>query len=249
MSGDPQKEFLAATDPMAKRLGVFAAMKGAVPWMRWESDHRLKWIDDSENIWAFDATKSEMVELVNWQRLKAAIGPAYAPDPMAGTALGLAATRVDADEMFMKLPIRGELRRVDLTNYNLSPPLSEHPPDHPRLLRKSRLIGAADNYEVRGPESLAFAGIDESHNLFVRQAHSDQRRYLTTDGDDLNQWRNPSWSPDGSTLLVRRALTDGVNRIPLVDWLDPHGPLERPKPARWARSPLRVALRATDAKL
>lgn len=226
MNADPQKEFQAVTDPMAKRLGVFAAMKGVVPWLRWDSDHRLKWIDDAENIWAFDATTSQVTELVNWQRLKEAIEPAYSPDPMPETALGLAAARVDADEMFMELPIRGRLRRVDLANYGLGPPLSEPPPDKPRLLRKSRLTGNAGKYETRGPESIAFAGIDEEHNLFVRRADTEKRRLLTTDGTELAQWRSPAWSPDGAALVVQRALTEGVNRIPLVDWLDPHGAVE-----------------------
>lgn len=223
MTADPQKEFQATTDPMAKRLGVFSAMKGVVPWLCWDSDHRLKWIDDAENIWAFDAATSEVTELVNWERLREAVELAYSPDPMPGTALGLAAARVDANEMFMELPIRGRLRRVDLTNYDLGPPLIEPPPDKPRLLRKGRLTGTSDTYEARGPESKAFAGIDEEHNLFVRQAHSDERRLLTTDGSDLTQWRSPDWSPDGAWLVVQQALTEGVNRIPLVDWLDPHG--------------------------
>ncbi len=139
----------------------------------------------------------------------------------------------------VRFALEGSDYEIDLDSYALDRPLplsayptfklviSEAERTEPRSFMRElfRGMGEIASPEVRSPDRRWIAGIDAG-NLVMRATVDGQEVKLTHDGTPSAFWDvegmlwNP-WSPDGQHLAVFKQHTEGMARIPSIEWLQP----------------------------
>ncbi len=118
-------------------------------------------------------------------------------------------------------------RMLPLSSNSMALVRSEAERSVPGSFLRERFIGmgAIPSAEVKSPDGRWIAGI-EARNLSLRATVDGQKVELTTDGTPLAFWDvegelwNP-WSPDTQHLAAFKQHTEGMARIPSIEWLKP----------------------------
>jgi YD repeat-containing protein len=136
------------------------------------------------------------------------VSPEWAPDGRTLTfAQGDAVIAVDPDTGHTRVVPAGEGER--------------HHVAEPRVLRPGFLANTPPVRELPSPDGRWFA-TEQADDLWLRDAASDRLVPVTQDGRPDYRWdiERAGWSPDSTVLMVTRVDTRGVERIPVVHWLE-----------------------------
>ncbi|MBM3311388.1 MAG: S9 family peptidase [Candidatus Aminicenantes bacterium] len=98
----------------------------------------------------------------------------------------------------------------------------------PRFVQKGYWAEDPDVLEAPSPDGSRLLGT-ERFNLYLRSSREDKKAFATADGTEDVPWSvlNASWSPDGRRAVVQKADDRGLDRYPVVHWL------EKPERVEW----------------
>lgn len=136
------------------------------------------------------------------------------------------------DGRHVTFDLEGRRLTVDLERYRVEEPTFSLPEDErvrdqPRLVRRPLQTGEPEVWESLSPDGRWIVG-EEDHNLTLRGTVDGRVRAMTTGGTVEEPWDVATvlWSPDSSRILAARISYRGVERLPIVHWLQPSETIE-----------------------
>ena len=138
--------------------------------------------------------------------------------PLGDFTLSEDGRRITADLEGRALTVDLEEYRVDETVFGFRD--DERARDQPRLVRRPLQTGEPDVWEALSPDGHWIVG-EEDNNLTLRGTVDGRVRALTSDGSAEEPWDVATvlWSPDSTRILAARMDYRGVERLPIVHWL------------------------------
>jgi len=214
-------------------------------------DVGVNWLPDGSTFWyvqgdpndrqiiKFDPVTNAETPMFDAKRLRASLRDlvGYEPagvgipfDRFVFIGLNRASFSLDAAEYELDLNNYSLLRKRPPSTYSsaLVRSLAERTTPGTYMRERFMSLGAVESPEAMSPDARWIAGIDDG-DLTLRATVDGQKVRVTHDATRLTFWDvestlwNP-WSPNGANLAVFKIYTEGVPRIPSIQWL---GPLEQ----------------------
>ncbi len=206
------------------------------------------WLADGSSFWyakgdpnerqivKIDPATGTETPLLDAARLRTALREALGHEP-AGTGVPFEQIKFIGPRKVSFL-VEGSTYELDLDSYALNRPLP--PSSYSVALVRSEAeravpgtfmreafkgLGKMPAPEALSPDGRWIAGI-ENDNLVMRATVDGQKVKFTTDGTPITFWDFENvlwspWSPDGQHLAVFKQHTEGMLRVPTIEWLKP----------------------------
>lgn len=192
------------------------------------------WLPDGSSFWyvqgepnerevvKVDPATNAATPLFDVRRLRSAFREAFGSEP-AGAGVPFETFQF-LEPNQVRFLLNNMSYQLDLEHYTFARSKADRAV--PGTFMRERFVGGEHpSPESLSPDGLWIAGIEEK-NLVLRATGDGQKVRVTDDGTSLAFWDveaelwNP-WSPDNSHLAVFKHNTEGLSRVPTLEWLKP----------------------------
>ena len=210
-------------------------VKGGLVTPHWLKDGSFWYADntpDSTIIYRVNPNTNTKTELFDIPRLRKALATLLNHEPPYHGLPFEDFTFVDDAMRVLKFQLEKKDFILNLDNYTLTSAISVPDKEKNRLVprevrQRNPLYEPGQILERLSPDKRWFATLRD-HNLWLRSTYEDSLVQITKDGKKNYEWGFDFvwteqewawWSPDNSSIAVKRVDYRKVDKIPIVDWL------------------------------